>query len=274
MKTILKISIFLLFGVTLYFNQYKVNAQVVIGVTVREAPPELPVYVQPMCPEDGYLWTPGYWAYGDDGYYWVPGAWVRPPQYGYLWTPCYWGFSGGYYGYHAGYWGQHVGFYGGINYGYGYGGSGYGGGRWAGNSFQYNTAVMNVNRTVVRNTYVDKTVVNNTSVRTSFNGQGGTAARPTTQEEAAGRENHVASTSAQTSHEQLASKDRNHFASVNKGRPATTVTNKVGEQQVTKSVNPHQAGTHAARQSRQTRRATKQQVAHQQKSKGNSSKHG
>jgi len=46
-----------------------------IGISINFAPPELPVYEQPLCPGDGYLWTPGYWAYGDDDYYWVPGTW-------------------------------------------------------------------------------------------------------------------------------------------------------------------------------------------------------
>src|SRR5580704_11141611 len=65
------------------------------------APPPLPVYDQPLCPGDGYIWTPGYWAYDDvDGYFWVPGAWVAPPEVGVLWTPPYWGFDGGYYGFH------------------------------------------------------------------------------------------------------------------------------------------------------------------------------
>src|ERR1700733_1414453 len=45
-----------------------------VFVSVGFAPPVLPVYVQPPCPEDGWMWTPGYWAYGDDGYYWVPGT--------------------------------------------------------------------------------------------------------------------------------------------------------------------------------------------------------
>src|SRR4051812_14202046 len=43
-----------------------------VFVSVTVAPPVLPVYVQPACPGDGYIWTPGYWAYGPDGYYWVP----------------------------------------------------------------------------------------------------------------------------------------------------------------------------------------------------------
>src|SRR5580658_11166327 len=92
-----------------------------IAVSIRVGPPALPVYTQPPCPTDGYLWTPGYWAYDEvDGYYWVPGVWVRPAQPGYLWTPGYWGFAGGIYGWHGGYWGSHIGFYGGVNYGYGY----------------------------------------------------------------------------------------------------------------------------------------------------------
>ena len=40
------------------------------SISVSFAPPELPVYEQPLCPGDGYLWTPGYWAYAgdDDGF--------------------------------------------------------------------------------------------------------------------------------------------------------------------------------------------------------------
>ena len=50
-----------------------------VFISVGFAPPALPVYVQPVAPGDGYLWNPGYWAYGPEGYYWVPGVWVRPP---------------------------------------------------------------------------------------------------------------------------------------------------------------------------------------------------
>src|SRR6202035_2556668 len=52
------------------------RAQVAVGVSIRLGPPAIPVYEQPPCPVEGYLWTPGYWAYGDAGYYWVPGVWV------------------------------------------------------------------------------------------------------------------------------------------------------------------------------------------------------
>src|SRR5262244_1145416 len=146
------------------------RAQVAVGVSIRVGPPAIPVYEQPPCPVEGYLWTPGYWAYGPAGYYWVPGVWVAPPRPGLLWTPGYWGWRDGIYAWHGGYWGPHVGFYGGVNYGFGYTGVGFYGGEWRGGRFAYNTAVVHVNRTVIHNTYINKTViVNNRTVnRTSF----------------------------------------------------------------------------------------------------------
>src|SRR6202044_3123883 len=68
-------------------------AGVFIGISVGIAPPPLPVYAQPVIPAPGYMWTPGYWAWGPGGYYWVPGTWVQPPQVGLLWTPGYWGWN-------------------------------------------------------------------------------------------------------------------------------------------------------------------------------------
>ncbi|MEP6613214.1 MAG: YXWGXW repeat-containing protein, partial [Mucilaginibacter sp.] len=211
------------------FAASNLYAQVSISLTVRTAPPALPVYEQPECPSDGYIWQPGYWAYDDaDGYYWVPGAWIAPPNPGLYWTPAYWGYAGSAYGFHAGYWGPHVGFYGGINYGYGYGGYGYGGGRWQGNRFEYNTAVVNVNRTIIHNTYIDRTVVNTTVNRSSYNGPGGVNARPRPQEQAAMRERHVQPTPDQVSHQQAAHSDRASFANVNHGRPAVAAVSRPG----------------------------------------------
>ena len=54
-------------------------ARAEVFVSVTFAPPPLPVYAQPMIPGPGYIWTPGYWAWGGDGYYWVPGTWVLAP---------------------------------------------------------------------------------------------------------------------------------------------------------------------------------------------------
>ncbi len=197
-----------------------------VFISVGIAPPPLPVYEQPYCPAPGYIWTPGYWAYGPDGYFWVPGTWVMAPEVGYLWTPGYWGWGGNAYVWNPGYWGPQVGYYGGINYGYGYYGNGYQGGDWHGRDFYYNRAVNRVNVTNIHNTY-NTTMVNNTVNRVSYNGgQGGINARPTAAQEAAARERHVGATSVQTQHEQMARNDRAQWASVNHGRPEVAATPK------------------------------------------------
>ena len=85
------------------------TSQAFVDVSINIAPPVLPVYEQPVCPEEGYLWTPGYWGYGDEGYFWVPGVWVQPPQVGFLWTPGYWGYNRGLYVFNDGYWGPRSG---------------------------------------------------------------------------------------------------------------------------------------------------------------------
>ena len=128
-------------------------SQVSLSVTI--GPPPLPLYAQPPIPGDGYLWTPGYWAWdpASNDYIWVPGTWVMPPSAGLLWTPGYWAFLDGGYRWHRGYWGPHVGYYGGINYGYGYIGSGYAGGRWDRGRFRYNSAVNNIPQGRVRDVY-------------------------------------------------------------------------------------------------------------------------
>jgi hypothetical protein len=199
-----------------------------IGISVHIAPPVLPVYVQPPLPAPGYLWTPGYWAYGDAGYYWVPGTWVEPPSVGLLWTPPWWGFAGGVYGFHAGYWGPHVGFYGGINYGFGYNGSGFFGGRWGNGGFEYNQAYNNFGGTHITNVYNERVNNDTTITRTSFNGQGGINARPTPEQEAAEHENHVQPTPAQSQHFDAARTNPDLRASVNHGNPAIAATARPG----------------------------------------------
>ncbi len=194
-----------------------------VFISVGFAPPVLPVYVQPPCPEPGLMWTPGYWAYGPDGYYWVPGTWVPAPYEGALWTPPYWGWDGGLYVFHAGYWGPHVGYYGGVNYGFGYMGVGFAGGVWVGGGFRYNTAVMNVGPGI-HNTYRDTTIVNNTTIINNNHvaysgGPGGVNHRPTPQENSYSHEQHVAPTAMQTQHEGAARSNTNNYASHNGGHP-------------------------------------------------------
>ncbi|AFL89656.1 cell division protein [Terriglobus roseus DSM 18391] len=199
-----------------------------IGATSQVPPPPLPIYEQPEAPGDGYIWTPGYWAWDDEvqDYFWVPGTWVMAPEPGLLWTPGYWGFDNGAYGFHDGYWGQHVGFYGGVNYGFGYFGSGYEGGYWNGNNFYYNTAVNRINRSFVRNTY-DRPMRpewNNRGPRYAFNGPGGVNVRPSRGEQQAFREHHFDATGFQRNQQSFARQDRGQFSNFNHGAPPAAAT--------------------------------------------------
>jgi hypothetical protein len=196
------------------------HAQVGVGVAITVAPPALPVYEQPPCPTEGFLWTPGYWGYGTGGYFWTPGLWVAPPHPGLLWTPGYWGFVGGAYGWHGGYWGPHVGFYGGINYGFGYGGVGFFGGRWEGGHFMYNSAAWHVGPGF-HGVYADRSFIHAGEYNhASFNGEGGIHAAPTPGERAAMNEQHFGRTPDQVSHMQAARVDRSNYVSVNHGTPS------------------------------------------------------
>jgi hypothetical protein len=187
----------------------------------NEPPPPLPVYEQPPCPVDGYVWTPGVWRWGPEGYFWVPGTWVAPPQVGFLWTPGYWGPVGAAFVFHPGHWGSHVGYYGGINYGHGYDGDGYHGGRWENNHFRYNTAVTNVNVTTVHNVYRE-TVVNNVTAnnpRVSYVGGAGTRVQPSPIEVAHGSEPRFRPTPVQLQHHVDAGSEPALNAARNEGRP-------------------------------------------------------
>ena len=205
--------------------------QVRIGVTF--GPPALPVYEQPLCPGDGYIWTPGYWDWSDDDddYFWVPGTWVLAPEVGFLWTPPYWAWAEGGFVFYQGYWGPHIGFYGGINYGFGCFGTAIR--RWtvAGRPLFYNRWVTNVNVTNIHNVYNTTVVNNNTTVnRVSYNGgNGGVNARATAEEEAAAHERHVPPAAAQAQQAQAARGNRELHASENHGKPPVAATSKPGE---------------------------------------------
>src|SRR5258708_3290655 len=173
-------------------------AQIGVAVSITFAPPEFPVYEQPLFPGEGYFWTPGYLAWGGDDYYWVPGTLGLAPEVGFFCTPGYCAWGGSSFIFYEGYWGPVVGFYGGINYGYGYFGRGYEGGRWDNGRFYYNRSVNNVNITEIHNVY-NTTVVNNTTLtRVSYNGgNGGIDVRPPAHEEAAPHQKHISPLPAQ-----------------------------------------------------------------------------
>lgn len=195
-----------------------------VFISVGFAPPVLPVYVQPPCPQPGLMWTPGYWGYGPDGYYWVPGAWVPAPYEGALWTPGYWGWNASLYMWHPGYWGRHVGYYGGVNYGFGYMGIGFVGGIWRGHDFVYNTAVVHVNERFVHTTYVDRNIVGRNTIvndrHVAFSGgPGGIRHDPNPQERMAEHDQHMERTSFQTQHASAAMNDRSSYFKNNGGHP-------------------------------------------------------
>ena len=166
---------------------------------------------------------------------------------GLLWTPGYWGFNNGLYAFNRGYWGPHVGFYGGINYGFGYGGVGFLGGEWRGNAFAYNRAVNNFGGVHVTNVY-ERTVINNTTInRVSFNGPNGIAARPSAEETAFAREQHVQATEQQQQHQRAAAQNPELRAAVNHGNPAIAATARPAEFRGPGVVPTRPAGTPLAR---------------------------
>jgi hypothetical protein len=219
----------LLFLLCLICSSASSLAQIRVGVSVGFGPPALPIYEQPICPADGYLWTPGYWDWDGDDYFWVPGTWVEPPQVGFLWTPGWWGWGGSAFLFHEGFWGPQVGWYGGINYGFGYFGHGYEGGRWDGGHFFYNTTINRVNVTEIRNVYNTRVENVNINNHVSYNGgRGGIDARATAEEERYSSERHVGAVAAQTQHVQEARGNRELRASVNQGKPPIAATQRPG----------------------------------------------
>lgn len=231
---------YLFFAVFLLCVSTASFAQIGVGISVAFGPPAIPIYAQPICPGDGYIWTPGYWAWDGDDYYWVPGTWVLAPEVGFFWTPGYWAWGGSAFFFHEGYWGPHVGFYGGINYGFGYFGHGYEGGRWEGGHFFYNRTVNNINVTEIHNVYNTRIDIHNSS-RVSYNGgAGGINARATSEEEAYSRERHIPPVAAQTQHVEAARVNRELRASVNHGRPPVAATQRPG------AFNDHVVGANKA----------------------------
>jgi len=206
---------------------FTVSSHAQISISVGIAPPPLPVYEQPPCPEPGLMWTPGYWAFDQDqaSYYWIPGAWVPAPSPGLLWTPGYWGWEHGRFFFHQGYWGRHVGYYGGVNYGFGYGGIGFAGGEWRGDRFHYNTSIMHVDRRFIHETFEDRDRVERGFTERDNHiafsgGPGGIRHDPRPEERFAEHEQHMDRSPFQFSHEQRAHADRDSFFNRNGGHPA------------------------------------------------------
>jgi hypothetical protein len=233
-----------------------------VSVSVNIGPPALPYYPQPEIPGPGYLWTPGYWAYGPEGYFWVPGTWVLPPGPGMLWTPGFWAFDTGVYRWHAGYWGPHVGYYGGVNYGYGYTGHGYKGGYWHGRDFYYNRSVNNVNVTNIHNTYVKEVVNDPAGERPSFSGKGGAVAHATSAEQGYEREQHSAPTNEQVQHRTTAHGRPGQRFTPQNNKPEVAATRRPGDFSDNDAVRWNAAGKSYGNANRNARPAQRPRGGH------------
>jgi len=197
------------------------DAQVSLSISI--GPPLLPEYEQPPVPGEGYQWMPGFWAWGRHGYYWVPGTWVMGPGEGLLWTPGYWARRGGHWFFNDGYWGPRVGFYGGIDYGFGYGGTGFDGGYWEDHHYHYNRAVANVDEGRVAHVF-NRRVAGSGSRIAFHGGTDGIQAVPSSEDRAAALDRHHPSTPVQAQHRQRAGQDRQFRVAVNGGNPAVRAT--------------------------------------------------
>ena len=220
-----------------------------LRVSVSFGPPALPVYEQPLCPGDGYIWTPGYWAWDDDAgdYYWVPGTWILAPEVGYLWTPPYWAWVGRWLPLFMMATGVRIsGFYGGIDYGFD-------------TSAQASKAAAGENGLLLLQSgrserehhqhpqRIQHYVVNNnvnTVNRVSFNGgNGGVNARPTPEQEAAMHERHLPPAGPQVQHAQAARGNPELRASANHGKPPVAATARAGELSGREAVPAREAGS-------------------------------
>jgi hypothetical protein len=246
MKAFLRTGVLLLPALLLGLLPASSPAQIGLSVSINTAPPVLPVYAQPPCPQPGYLWEPGYWAWGPDGYYWVPGVWVEPPQPGLFWTPGYWAFENGDYMWNEGYWGPQVGFYGGVDYGFGYPGQGFYGGMWQGNVFRYNVVVWHVGGGFHDTYRAPVTWHAPWHTRASFNGGRGIPARPTPQEERAMHEHHYQPTPQQMQHRQMAARQPEYQYKTNHGHPQHAAMTRVSAAPARNQQRPAQNGRHNA----------------------------
>ena len=57
-----------------------------VGIYIGRTPPPMRYEVEGPMPGPGYVWTEGYWAWGDGRYEWRRGAWQRPPYEGAYWS--------------------------------------------------------------------------------------------------------------------------------------------------------------------------------------------
>jgi hypothetical protein len=122
MKPSLTLAALIAFGAAA-FAPLPAMAQTDFQLYIGSAPPA-PMYERAPAVRRGYVWSPGYWAWGGHRHHWVPGSYVveRP---GYVYAPPSWRERGGRWYLQEGYWNPQVAMRGGERY---YGGDRYYGG--------------------------------------------------------------------------------------------------------------------------------------------------
>jgi WXXGXW repeat (2 copies) len=74
-------------------------------VFLQIGPPAPLAVVAPVAPAPyGYVWQPGYYAWGGAAYRWVPGVWSRPPFSRAAWVAPRWGYGPRGWSFARGYW--------------------------------------------------------------------------------------------------------------------------------------------------------------------------
>ena len=123
-------------------------------------------------------------------------------------------------------------------------------GRWRdqreyrGGEFHYNSAVTNISNTHITNVY-NRTVINRNTSHSSFNGAGGTHAKPSRRQEASAHEEQVGRTPEQENHARAARGETSLRASENRGRPEIAATRRPGEFRGPDVVRAREAGRRA-----------------------------
>lgn len=103
-KSLMLAAALALVGATGTVYTASAQARVAVSIYAPIAPPALRVERVPRA-RTGYVWAPGYWAYGHRNYQWRRGHWVRA-RHGYNYNAPRWEQDGNRWRYHREQWGH------------------------------------------------------------------------------------------------------------------------------------------------------------------------
>jgi hypothetical protein len=79
-------------------------AQIRVNINIGPPPPRREVIIQ--APNPGWVWIPGYYAYGGSNWEWRAGRWEAPPSPQHIWVAPRYVRRGDHYDYYEGSWKQ------------------------------------------------------------------------------------------------------------------------------------------------------------------------